>query len=145
MAGLTRMRPLKFLAADITGAIGWSGTYLAIGYLFRNQLEDAAEQAGRMGSWLVLVLTISLAGYIAWKYYQRRRFIRDLRVDRVKHEELLRMIASGEDLTVVDLRRSLEVKHNNLKLPGAIWIDLDDLEQRQEEIPRDKDVILYCS
>jgi membrane protein DedA with SNARE-associated domain len=145
MAGLTRMRPLKFLAADVAGAIAWSGTYLAIGYLFRNQLEEAAEQAGRMGSWLVLVLVILLAGYIAWKYYQRRLFIRELRVARVTPEELKKMIESGEDLAVVDLRRSLEVEHYNVKLPGAIWIDLDELDQRQEEIPRDKDVILYCS
>ena len=145
MAGLTRMPPLKFLVADISGAMVWSGTYLAVGYLFRNQLERAAEQAGRMGSWLVLALAISLAIYIAWKYYQRQRFIRDLRVARVTPQELMKMINSGEDLAVVDLRRSLEVEYDNIKVPGAIWIDLDELEQRQEEIPRDKDVVLYCS
>lgn len=145
MAGLTRMPLTKFLAADIAGAAAWSGTYLAVGYLFRNQLEAAAEQAGRMGSWLLFVLVSLLAIYIAWKYYQRRRFIRDLRVDRVTPEELMKMIEAGEDLAVVDLRRSLEVDHDNAKLPGAIWIDLDDLEDRQDEIPRDKDVILYCS
>jgi membrane protein DedA with SNARE-associated domain len=145
MAGLTRMPVLKFLAADIIGAGAWAATYLAIGDLFRNQLEEAAEWAGRMGSWLVLVLAILLAGYVAWKYWQRRRFIRDLRVARVTPEELMKMIESGKDLAVVDLRRSLEVEHDNSKLPGAIWIDLDELEKRQEEIPREKDVILYCS
>jgi membrane protein DedA with SNARE-associated domain len=145
MAGLARMPVLKFLAADITGAAAWAATYLVIGVLFRNQLEEAAEWAGRMGSWLVLVLAILLAGYVAWKYWQRRRFIRDLRVARVTPEELMKMIESGEDLAVVDLRRSLEVEHDNSKLPGAIWIDLDELEKRQEEIPREKDVILYCS
>ena len=145
MAGLARMPLLKFLAADMTGAIAWSATYLSIGYLFRNQLEDAAEQAGRMGSWLLLVLAVLLAGYIAWKYYQRRRFIRELRVARVTPEELMKMIESREDMAVVDLRRLLEVEHDNLKLPGAIWIDLDELEQREAEIPREKDVVLYCS
>jgi membrane protein DedA with SNARE-associated domain len=145
MAGLTRMPLAKFLAADAGGAIAWSGSALAIGYLFRDQLEDAAEHAGRMGSWLVLVLMILLAAYIAWKYYQRQRFIRELRIDRVTPEELLTMIESGEDLAVVDLRRALEVEHDNTKLPGAIWIDLDELEEREQEIPREKDVILYCS
>jgi membrane protein DedA with SNARE-associated domain len=145
MAGLTRMPLLKFLVADVAGAVAWSGSALAVGYLFRNQLERAAEQVGRMGSWLLLVLISLLAIYIAWKYYQRQRFIRDLRVDRVTPEQLLKMIKSGEDVAVVDLRRSLEVEIDNVKLPGAIWIDLDELEQRQEEIPREKDVILYCS
>jgi membrane protein DedA with SNARE-associated domain len=145
MAGLTRMPLLKFLVADIAGAVAWSGAYLAIGDLFRNQLERAAEQAGLMGSWLVLVLVSLLAIYVAWKYYQRRRFIRGLRVARVTPEDLMKMIESGEDLAVVDLRNSLEVELDNAKLPGAIWIDLEDFDNRQVEIPRDKDVILYCS
>jgi membrane protein DedA with SNARE-associated domain len=145
MAGLSRMPLLKFLAADVAGATAWSGTFLTIGYLFRNQLEEAAQQAGLMGSWLLLVLVSLLAIYLCWKYYQRQRFIRELRVDRVTPEELMRMIESGEELAVVDLRRALEVDYDNAKLPGAIWIDLDDLDGRQEEIPRDKDVILYCS
>jgi rhodanese-related sulfurtransferase len=46
---------------------------------------------------------------------------------------------------VVDLRRSLEVEHDKVKLPGAIWIDLDELETREQEIPLEKDVVLYCS
>ena len=33
-----------------------------------------------MGSLLLLVIGAALAAYIGWKYYQRRRFIRDLRV-----------------------------------------------------------------
>jgi hypothetical protein len=94
---------------------------------------------------LLLFLFSLLAFYLGWKYYQLQRFIRELRVDRVTPQELKRMIESGEDLAVVDLRRALEVDHDNAKLPGAIWIDLDDLDGRQEEIPRDKDVILYCS
>jgi len=145
MAGLIRMPLLKFLAADIAGVAAWSGSALAVGYLFRDQLEDAAEHAGRMGSWLLVVLVSLLAIYIIWKYYQRERFIRELRVDRVTPEELMKMIESGEDMAVVDLRRLLEVEIDNEKLPGAIWIDLDELETREQEIPRDKDVILYCS
>jgi membrane protein DedA with SNARE-associated domain len=145
MAGLIRMPLVKFLAADIAGVAAWSGSALAVGYLFRDQLEDAAEHAGRMGSWLLVVLVSLLAIYIIWKYYQRQRFIRELRVDRVTPEELMKMIESGEDLAVVDLRRLLEVEIDNEKLPGAIWIDLDELETREQEIPRDKDVVLYCS
>ena len=57
----------------------------------------------------------------------------------------MNMILSKQDLAVVDLRRSLEVEHDNVKLPGAIWIDLDELETREQEIPLEKDVVLYCS
>jgi membrane protein DedA with SNARE-associated domain len=145
LAGLTRMNPWKFIAADATGAVVWSATYLAIGYMFRNQLELAAEQAGRMGSLLVLVIGAALTGYIGWKYYQRRRFIRGLRVARITPEDLMRMITAGDPIAVVDLRHELEVENDRVKLPGAIWMTLDEIEIRHEEIPRDRQVILYCS
>jgi membrane protein DedA with SNARE-associated domain len=145
LAGLTRMNPWKFLAADITGATLWTGAYLAVGYLFRDQLELVAEQAGNMGSWLLLILATLLAAYIGWKYYQRRRFIRGLRVARITPEELMKMIAAGEEIAVVDLRHELEVETDSVKLPGAIWMTLAELETRHGEIPRDRDVILYCS
>jgi len=83
MSGLTRMPPAKFLAADVTGAALWSGTYLALGYIFRNQLELVGEKAQQMGSWLLLVIVLLLSAYIGWKYYQRRRFILSLRAERV--------------------------------------------------------------
>jgi membrane protein DedA with SNARE-associated domain len=145
LSGLTRMPLYKFVPADAAGATLWSATYLAVGYVFRNQLERAGEQAERMGSWLLAILAGGLAAYIAWKYYQRRRFIRDLRVARITPEELMEMITSGAGVTVVDLRHSLDVEHDNVKLPGAIWITMQELETRHEEIPRDRDVVLYCS
>jgi membrane protein DedA with SNARE-associated domain len=145
LAGLTRMNPWKFIAADATGAALWSATYLSAGYVFRNQLELAAEQAGRMGSFLLLIIGAALAGYVGWKYYQRRRFIHGLRVARITPEDLMKMIASGDDIAVVDLRHELEVEADKFKLPGAIWMTLGELETRHQEIPRDRDVILYCT
>jgi hypothetical protein len=145
LSGLTRMPMYKFLLADASGAALWSAAYLAAGYLFRNQLERAGEQAERMGSSLFLVIATLLAAYVAWKYYQRRRFIRDLRVARVTPEQLMKMIESGETVAVVDLRSALDVEHDKVKLPGAIWMTAQELETRHEEIPRDTDVVLYCS
>jgi membrane protein DedA with SNARE-associated domain len=145
LAGLTRMNPWKFFAADATGAVVWSTTYLAAGYIFRNQLELAAEQAGRMGSFLLLVIGAALGSYVGLKYYQRRRFIRGLRVARITPDELMRLITEGHPVAVVDLRHELEVENDKVKLPGAIWMTLDEIGNRHEEIPRDRDVILYCS
>jgi len=145
LAGLTRMPALKFLSADAAGAAIWSGTYLGAGFIFRNQLEDAAEGVRRMGAGLLLVIGGLLALYIGWKYYQRERFIRELRVARIRPEELRKLIDAGCDVTIVDLRRTMEVEADRVKVPGALWIAADELEERHEEIPRDKDVVLYCS
>src|SRR5260370_39821863 len=94
----------KFLAADASGAALWVGTYLALGYLFRNQLELVGEKAGQMGSWLLLIIALLFSAYIGWKYYQRRRFIRGLRVGRVTPEEVLRTLEAGECVAQWQLR-----------------------------------------
>lgn len=145
MAGLTRMPLLKFLCADLLGAAAWTGAYLGAGYLFRNQLEEAAESASRLGATLLVLILCLLGGYIGWKYYQRVRFIRDLRVARVTPDELKCMLDAGEDVTILDLRNALEFEREALKIPSAIRMSLQDVEARHEEIPRERDIILYCS
>ncbi|HEV8042869.1 MAG TPA: VTT domain-containing protein [Bryobacteraceae bacterium] len=145
LAGLTRMNPWRFIAADTAGSLIYCATYLGVGYLFRDQLELAAEQAGRMGSFLVIVIGAALTSYICWKYYQRRRFIRGLRVARITPEALMQMITAGDPIAVVDLRHELEVEADKVKLPGAIWMTLAEIDTRHEEIPRDREIILYCS
>jgi hypothetical protein len=135
----------KFLPADIIGAALWGGTYLALGYIFRNQLELVGEKAQQMGSWLLLVIALLFCSYVGWKFYQRRRFILGLRVARVTPQELMKMMEAGDEVALVDLRHQMEVEHDSVKLPGAIWITLEELDQRHEEIPRDRDIVLYCS
>jgi membrane protein DedA with SNARE-associated domain len=145
LAGLTGMRVRRFIVFDMTGAMAWSASYLLLGYLFRNELERGAEWVSNMGARVLVAVILLLALYIGWKYYKRQRFIRELRVARVTPEELSRLMEAGEEVAIVDLRNALEVEYDGWKLPGAIWIDMQDLQEKHVEIPRDKEVILYCS
>src|SRR5262249_32943607 len=107
MAGLMRVHAVKFVGLDAAGAALWSGVYLGIGFLFRHQLEVAAERAMQFGFWCGVAAILVLAAYIGFKYYQRRRVIRDLQIARVTPEEVKRMLDAGEEITVVDLRTSI--------------------------------------
>jgi rhodanese-related sulfurtransferase len=44
---------------------------------------------------------------------------------------------------VVDVRSALESEVDSV--PGALRIPLEDLETRSGDIPRDRDIILFCS
>jgi len=145
LAGLTRMPLPRFAAFDTLGAGIWSGSYLLVGLLFRNQLEDVGDLITHTGGRFILVILALVGSYIGWKYYQRWKFIRELRFARVSPEELLEMIQSGEEYAIVDLRHAREVEAEGAKLPGAIQMELSEIEARHDEIPRDKDIILYCS
>jgi len=80
--------------------------------------------------------------WIGWKYYQRRKFIKGLRVARIKPEELKEEL---NNVVILDLRTPEEYAADGAKIPGAIWFDRKELEERHLEIPRDRDVILYCT
>ena len=145
LAGMFRMRPLWFLLWDVGGAVLWVSTFGGLGYLFSGQLERVAELALRLGSGLLYLLGGGLAGYIGWKYWERQRFLRQLRIARITPEELQTKLAGGEPLVVVDLRSSVAFAEDPVRLPGAVHIPPDELERRHQEIPRDRDVVLYCT
>jgi membrane protein DedA with SNARE-associated domain len=72
----------RFLLYDATGAFIWSGSYLALGYLFSEQLETIFVYASRMGSGLLLLVAALFLIWIGRKVLQRRWFVRQFHVTR---------------------------------------------------------------
>ena len=146
LAGMFRMELWKFCLFDGLGSLIWAGSYATLGYLFRNQLEDLADKALGMGSWLLTLVIVAAGSWILWKYLARRRFYRELRISRITPEELYRLLQSNEPLTVVDVRNALEwAVGGAAKLPGALHMSFEELDSRLPEIPLDRDIILYCT
>jgi membrane protein DedA with SNARE-associated domain len=145
VAGLLRMRLSRFMVWDLSGAIAWAGAFTGAGYIFSRQLERVSAVALGLGSMLAVLLAGALAAYVVWKYFQRQRFIRSLRIARITPEELRRKVDAGEKIFIVDLRHWSEFEADDARLPGALRLRPEQLEQHNEEIPRDRDVVLYCT
>ena len=99
----------------------------------------------RLGTGLGVLLGAALAAYLLWKYVERRHFLRQLHIARITPEELRRRLDAGQEIAVVDLRHALEFDADSMKVPGALHLLPEELERRHQEIPRDRDVVLYCS
>jgi membrane protein DedA with SNARE-associated domain len=145
LAGIFHMRLRRFLLFDAVGSLIWAGTFLGLGYIFSSEIEHIAEWAASLGGWLTVLLVGAIGGYILYKYISRRRFLRQLRIDRITVEELKEKIDSGELLTIVDLRHSLDFEADPEAIPGAFRMDAKDLEEKSDQLPRDREVILYCT
>src|SRR6202008_4625456 len=145
LAGIFHMRWLRFLLFDAFGSLLWAGSFLGLGYAFSGEIEHVAEHLASMGGWLLVLLGGVFAAYIAYKYVARRRFLRELRISRITVEELKEKIDSGEDLVIVDLRHSLDFEADPETIPGAFRMDAKELEEKNDQLPRDSDVILYCT
>jgi membrane protein DedA with SNARE-associated domain len=145
LAGIFHMRARRFLLFDSLGSLLWGGTFLGLGYVFSGQIERIAERAASLGGWLVVILLGALATYLAYKFISRRRFLRELRISRITVEELKQKIDSGEELAIVDLRHSVEFEAEPETIPGAFRVDAKELEERTDSLPRDREVVLYCT
>ena len=140
----TRVPRTKWaLLYDAGGAAIWSGAYLALGYVFSEQLETLLAYVSQMGSGLLALVLVLTGLWIGRKWLQRERFLKQLRVDRITPEELRSRLNAGEDLFIVDLRSSLSGEPD--LIPGAKRISPEDLTARGQEIPRDREIILFCS
>ncbi len=145
LAGIFRMHPLSFLLFDGLGASLWVGAFVAPGYLFSEKIEAIATYAEQLGGSVLVLLAVSMAVFVGWKYTNRRRFLRQLHLDRIAPEELKEKMDAGEDLTILDVRHSLDLEDQPHRIPGAFHVSLEKLDQDHHGIPRDREVILYCN
>lgn len=86
-----------------------------------------------------------LAAYIAWKYIQRQRFLHQLAIARVTPEEVKKRLDAGEALLILDMRDRLEFEAEPYTLPGAFHLPIEKIDENHYKIPRDRDIILYCT
>ena len=98
-----------------------------------------------MGGWALAIIAGAFGFYLCVKVTRRQLFLRQRRIARISPEELAAKVAGGEPVFVVDLRHELDVQAEPLVIPGAVHMAPAALEHGQATIPRDREVVLYCS
>src|SRR3954447_3454380 len=139
LAGAMKMPRWRFFLADAAGSALWGIAYLSAGVLFRHQINEVILRLGLFGRRAGFVLTLLLAGYVAWRYFQRWRFRRQLRINRVNPEEAYSMMNSDPPALMVDLRNPREVENTGLKVRGAQVLRPAELRSHFQDIPRDRE------
>ena len=145
LAGIIGMRLWRFVIFDALGALFYISSITILGFIFSDQIEQIALKFANLGFWVLVIAGAALAAYISWKYIQRRRFIHSLRIARITPEELNRKIESGEKVVVVDLRGSLDFEADPKTIPGALRLAPDKIEEGHQQIPRDREIVLFCT
>jgi len=64
---------------------------------------------------------------------------------RVEPADLKGQLDAGELVYIIDLRHPLELLPDPFTLPGAVHFSPDGLAERHLEIPRDRDIVLFCT
>jgi rhodanese-related sulfurtransferase len=64
---------------------------------------------------------------------------------RITVDELHQKQKSGERPVILDLRSPIELEQDPLLIFGAVHMTMEDIQSRRQDIPRDREIILYCS
>jgi len=145
LAGNLGMSTSRFLFFDGLSSLLHGGFFILVGVLFSHQLEQILNAFAGLGDGALGVLAVSVALYFAYKYFRRKQLLKQLRMARITVDELRQKQAAGENPVILDLRSLIELEQDPSLISGALHMTLEDLHLRHQEIPRDRDIILYCS
>jgi len=144
MAGVVRLSRWRFLLFDAIGAALWSGVAIAVGYVFRNAVNEVLVVLETMGKIGLALIVAGFAAYVAMKWVQRQRFIRQLRMDRVTVHELRELAVAERGVTVIDVRSPLSQAATG-RIPGALTVDATNMKVELLAIEPASEVIVYCA
>jgi len=145
LAGAINARLLPFLLFDGAGALVWAGTGVAAGMAFHRAIDRGLEFLTGIGSRALVILGLALLLFMAIKFWQRQRFYKMLRMARISPEELHRLMDEGLDPVVLDVRTSGARLADPRRIPGARLLEMSDIPQKIVGLPRDREIILYCT
>jgi hypothetical protein len=145
MAGAFGIPRVRFVLFDVAGTVLWASLWTGIGYAFSGAIEPIIVRVSDLGRAAGLVLAAAVVGYVLLKYLRRWVFLRRLRIARISPDVLRRKLDAGEDVAIIDLRTALGVAAVPYIIPGSRWIPAEQLDEHLPDIPRDRDLVLYCS
>ena len=64
---------------------------------------------------------------------------------RISAEDLRKRMEAGEDFVVIDTRNPQAWAQSDVKLPEAIRVQTDKLEEQLAKIPKNKSIATYCT
>ncbi len=145
VAGQNGMEYGSFLLFDGIGATLWVGALLAGGRFFGDMLMRDPSMLNWVGRFSGALLILGILGFLAGRIYRREMSLKKLAAARLDPEELKKQLDAGEPVYIVDLRHPLELLPEPFTLPGAQHFSPESLALRHHEIPRDRDIVLYCT
>ena len=145
LAGIFGVSRLRFALYDLAGVVLWAGLWAGIGYAFSETIEAGGAARQRPGPHGGPRGGGALVGYVLLKYLRRWLFLRRLRIARISPEDLKRKLDAGEDVAILDLRTALDVTATPYAIPGSRWVTAEALDEHLSDIPRDRELVLYCS
>jgi len=141
VAGLSGIEREHFFVMNSAGSALWIVALMLAGYLPVERLHVASA----VGPILFEGSLVVLAANVGIKYMQRRQFLKELYKSRITPQDVLQMLDIGAKIVILDLRHPLDSLADPRTLPGAIRVLPNEVTSRADMLPKDEEIILYCT
>jgi len=147
LAGSMNMRFGQFLQLDLAGALLYIATYFFVGFLSRDFLVLVLNSLHAAGRVMESVLIVAVVVFAIYRVAQVLKYRKMYVVPRVQVAELVaRLTAEGPDrVQIADVRSHGYYDRGAERIFGSIRIEPNNLEEEIKNLPKDKDIYLYCT
>ena len=142
LAGVAAVPFPLFLILDTAGALLWAGAGIALGFAFGEQVAETARGLQGMLGWLLLS---GLVATVAWRIAYRFWLVKRYGARRLEPEEVHRKMREGEEILVLDLRRDDDYAAADRMVAGAVRVRPASFHRHAHHLPRDRDLVFYCT
>ncbi|MEO8835367.1 MAG: VTT domain-containing protein [Caldimonas sp.] len=144
LSGNLRVPLPTFVLLDAIGAALYAGVAIGLGMLFHDAVGSVLEVFAELGRVGLVAIAVAFALFIASKWWQRHRLIRELRMARISVPELTRLIDDGAQPIIIDVRGT-PARMRDGTIPGAVLWPASAEDGAVPDLPRDAEVIVYCA
>lgn len=145
MAGALAMPWLRFIAYGVLAAGAWTLLFLGAGVVFDRDVERVLALLAGGGMVAGGALALLLAAFVGYRWYRRRAFRRAVDIPRIAVAELRALMEGPRSPVIIDVRPPSSVLVDPRQIPGALNVEFARIEAYARELPRDREVVLYCN
>lgn len=150
IAGQTGMAYQRFLLFDLGGSAIWSLSFLLAGRFFGDIAQRSERFFSVLSRFAGVVFIVLVLSFLIYRVVKQRRFMAGVRSLRLEPAELMDLYQQAKARGcpppfVIDLRHPLDYLPDPRVLPGALRILPSDVAAHSDTIPRDRDIVLYCT
>ncbi len=145
LAGQSQMEYRFFLLYDTAGTLLWGSSFVLLGRFFGDALRRNQNALRWAEHFALAAFLFVLLALLVGKIWRQQSFLRRVRAMRVDPGDLKAMLDRGEEVFIVDLRHPLDYLPDPRVLPGAVRLLPNEVVLRSSELPRDRDIIVYCT
>jgi membrane protein DedA with SNARE-associated domain len=147
LAGSMKMRPEQFLRLDLAGASLYVLAYVGGGFMFSDLLRAITHGLRSAGHAAEIVFAFGLAVYVVYRIWLYRKCRLYKVVPRVPVAEVARRLTSEDAgrILLVDVRSHGYYDAEASRIAGSVRMEPNNLAEELKNLPKDREIYLYCT